>query len=318
MKPQPGSATLHPQFRRIRIVLWALLKVLVSVGLLIYLAWRLDTKALLRAVYVVPATCWLSMGATTMAFLCCKIAKWHVLARFNGLTASLHEVSRAYLVSLAVGTLTPGRVGEAARITPFKGEQTSRAIILYIYDRMAELACVLVVSIPGAVLLGRWYALALCVASTALALLLVAVTGRHAVWRRLAELPTFVPGKAMAALARAQMATPASFWVLTMLTYVWGYLLAAIFIVGTTPVADWRFVLLLPVVTLSNIVPVTIAGLGMREGMATAVMPQCGIPPETAAMAFFVCFVMTILVPGCVGVLWSLAASGTVRNIKTP
>ena len=63
----------------------------------------------------------------------------------------------------------------------------------------------------------------------------------------------------------------------------------------------------LPPVTLSNLVTITVGGLGLREGLAALLGPVGGIMPEVAAAAFFLSFFWTRLLPGLVGVGWNLA-----------
>ena len=48
--------------------------------------------------------------------------------------------------------------------------------------------------------------------------------------------------------------------------FLTGYLLLTCFIVGIEPIDNWHAVLILPVVTLSNLISITIGGLGVREG----------------------------------------------------
>jgi hypothetical protein len=89
------------------------------------------------------------------------------------------------------------------------------------------------------------------------------------------------------------------------LAYVQAYLLIAAFILGSQPIGDWRMVLLLPIVTLSNLVSVTVGGLGIREGLAAAVLPLGSVNAESAAAAFFLSFFFTRVVAGFVGVVWT-------------
>ncbi|MDP2719205.1 MAG: hypothetical protein Q8P44_05145, partial [Dehalococcoidia bacterium] len=79
------------------------------------------------------------------------------------------------------------------------------------------------------------------------------------------------------------------------------------------PVDSWGFVLLLPLVTLSNVVPVTVGGLGIREGLAALLLPAAGISAEVAATAFFTTFLLSIVLPGVVGLCWNTALLYTKR-----
>ena len=65
--------------------------------------------------------------------------------------------------------------------------------------------------------------------------------------------------------------------------FLTGYLLLTCFIVGIEPIDNWHAVFILPVVTLSNLISITIGGLGVREGLAAALSPSVGLAPEVAA-----------------------------------
>jgi uncharacterized membrane protein YbhN (UPF0104 family) len=73
---------------------------------------------------------------------------------------------------------------------------------------------------------------------------------------------------------------------------------------------------ILPVVTLSNLISITIGGLGVREGLAAALSPSVGLAPEVAAAAFFLSFFSTRLIPGLIGLMWT--AVSTKRQAPLP
>ena len=72
--------------------------------------------------------------------------------------------------------------------------------------------------------------------------------------------------------------------------------------------------MLLPPVTLSNLITITIGGLGLREGLAALLAPVGGVAPEVGAAAFFLSFFWTRLVPGLLGLGWTLARTLRPQN----
>ena len=98
--------------------------------------------------------------------------------------------------------------------------------------------------------------------------------------------------------------------------FLTGYLLLMCFIVGIEPIHDWHAVFILPVVTLSNLISITIGGLGVREGLAAALSPSVGLAPEVAAAAFFLSFFSTRLIPELIGLAWT--AVSTKRHSPLP
>jgi len=107
------------------------------------------------------------------------------------------------------------------------------------------------------------------------------------------------------ALLSAIIVTSPGYWMLSIAYFLTGYLLLTCFIVGNRTVDNWHAVFILPVVTLSNLISITIGGLGVREGLAAALSPSVGLAPEVAAAAFFLSFFSTRLIPGIVGLMWT-------------
>ena len=283
---------------------WAV-KVVATVVLLGYLAHTLDTKTLVAAVANISAGA-MAIGILVSAtFVVSRIFKWRVLTGANGLAAPAGLVFRVMLLSLLLGIVTPARIGETLCVTPFPKEHRARALLLYFYDRLGELCVTLLLGIPGCVLfLGLpGQALALGFATVAV----VGVLTMQVRTFRLRFLSLFLLKRFAITrdLLSSNVSVPPAYWLVIALGYLQAYVLVAAFIAGSISVADWRMVLLLPVVTLSNLIPLTIGGLGVREGLAAGLLPLAAVPAQVGAAAFFLSFFFTRLVPGLIGLVWS-------------
>ena len=62
--------------------------------------------------------------------------------------------------------------------------------------------------------------------------------------------------------------------------------------------------LLYPIIILINILPLTIGGIGIREGASMITLSKFGIPPEAAVNASFLLFCANTLIPGLIGALF--------------
>ena len=72
-----------------------------------------------------------------------------------------------------------------------------------------------------------------------------------------------------------------------------------------------------PLVILTNILPLTIAGLGIREAAAIALLAHYGVSPGHAFLAAFLMFALNTAFPGIAGAAF-LPASGTPVPVNTP
>jgi uncharacterized membrane protein YbhN (UPF0104 family) len=60
-------------------------------------------------------------------------------------------------------------------------------------------------------------------------------------------------------------------------------------------------VLTFPLVVLTNVLPITIGGLGVREAAAAALLSHYGVSPADAALAALLMFGINTALPGIVG-----------------
>ncbi len=69
-------------------------------------------------------------------------------------------------------------------------------------------------------------------------------------------------------------------------------------------------VLYFPVITLSTILPITIGGLGVREGTAIYFLKRYQIPEAVAFNTFFTHFVIANVLAGLLGAIIFLVSRG--------
>src|SRR6476659_7009554 len=98
------------------------------------------------------------------------------------MNASGKEIARTALLGLAVGLITPVRLGELVGVAPFPRSDRGKAILSHGYDRLYELFAVLVFSLPAAFLLLGWTGRLVSVAIVAAYGLGIAVA-QSAYWR---------------------------------------------------------------------------------------------------------------------------------------
>ncbi|MBT6048349.1 MAG: hypothetical protein HOI47_08190 [Candidatus Scalindua sp.] len=106
-------------------------------------------------------------------------------------------------------------------------------------------------------------------------------------------------------LLQSDINAPITYGIICFLQYITAYALISAFIAGAFEISSWRFILFLPIVTISNLISITFGGLGVREGLAAGLLPLGGIPAEVAASAFFLSFIFTRVLPGTFGLLWT-------------
>ena len=290
-----------------------ILKLVATVVILALVFYSLDLDKLSGALSAIDWH-WLVLGSAASAlFVSLRIIKWRELTQTNGMSASGKEIARTALLGLAVGLITLVRLGELVGVAPFTRPDRGRAILSHGYDRLYELFAVLVFSLPAVFLLLGWAGRLVSVGIVALYGIGIAMA-QSAYWRsKFGGFSLLRKVPKLDALPSTIIATSPVYWMLSITYFLTGYLLLMCFIVGIEPIHDWHAVFILPVVTLSNLISITIGGLGVREGLAAALSPSVGLAPEVAAAAFFLSFFSTRLIPG---LAWT--AVSTKRHSPLP
>ncbi len=253
-----------------------------------------------------------SLGAAlalALLFTFLKVLKWHrlVMAAAGG-GASLSDAAKSYLVGMAGGLLTPGRVGEVARAIFLERHERGLIAYLVMVDRVFEVAAVVLLAVPGIV----FYANPLVGAAAAILLAflwlllvwpdfplrwlqrLLPQSSRFAAFRERAARMTLQLQAVPTGVKRKQMG-------LALLGYGVVILQFHALLNNYHSSRLWTAVLAQPLIMLTNILPFTIGGLGIREGAAIALLSPFGVPRAPAVSSALMLFSLNTALPALAG-----------------
>lgn len=247
-------------------------------------------------------------------FLFCRIYKWLLLEKQILGPTTMIEILPHYLWGMAVGLVTPGRVGELARV---------RAPLLstggagyFLVEKAIEITCLFCLCLLALPVLGfiPWWASAALFLTLGLILIF---------WRGfmslLLRLLSCIRGKASferrkngsLALANLHILSCAALSLACFLIYIG----QAYFVLGSLGMmADPSIMLLFPLVLLANLMPITIGGYGVREILAVVVLSSKGIPEAVAAASVAVVTFFNLVVPGLIGVVWRVLRGAPIKQ----
>ncbi len=242
-----------------------------------------------------------------------KAMKWHYLLNGVGMNVSSGNTIKSYLVGMAGGLLTPGRVGEIARLAYLNGFKKSSIIILVMVDKWVDLLVILFLALPGVFYFGNGFIFILFGLMTLAMIGLYFFPGNLIKWIRMMMKTRFVPFKLKEKIEKILEKIPAVglkfktiFFFITLSCYIL-VLIEFYFLLegkgyGSTGIA----LTVQPLVMLTNMFPVTIAGLGVREGSAAILTASWGIPAPVAIHAAFMLFILNTVMPAILGVFFVL------------
>ena len=264
-----------------------------------------EIVAALRGASPWPLACGAAFG---VVFSALKVFRWGWLLRRLGAPCTAAESLYSYLGGMAVGLLTPGRVGEMARAMYLRTGDRAFVAGAAFLDKVFDVTVVLIVGAAGCAMQGLAIpAAALALAALAL-YLLIFLPAR--VLDRLTGLVPIAAARRVASslsqpLARAGGGTVLLGALQAALTFaavmLQFHLLLSAF--GPAPAGATLFVL--PLVVLSNLIPLTISGVGVREWASVILFRQYGVGGPVAVNVALLLYVFNSLLPGLAGSLLS-------------
>jgi uncharacterized membrane protein YbhN (UPF0104 family) len=288
-----------------------LLQLAVSLALLFLLARKLPLHEAAGALArLKPATLVAGVALSLIGYWG-RARRWSLLLERAGVHLGALASYRLTLVGTFYGLVTPGRVGELARVLHVPASR-SATLAAAIWDRIADVLLLELLCAPAFALVPAWRG------SLLLAYLgLVAVT--------LAGIACLASPRLMASVARLVPALqrPAELWNaatgrlfrkgVTVASLGWGaffyvFMVAAAWLLlrDLSPHASPLLLTGLPVIPLLGNLPVALGGLGLREQVSAAVFSRFGAGAATGAVFSLSLFVVVTLVPGLLGFAASL------------
>jgi uncharacterized membrane protein YbhN (UPF0104 family) len=283
------------------------LRVLLTVALLLGLSWWFDLDSVVaRLVDMRPGWVTVALGLSViqMAVLAWR---WRFTAHRLGVGLSFVEAWREYYLSVFLNQVLPGGVmgdvsrawrqarGRARREQGGSGGPAARAVIFERVSAQAVMTTVALLSLlvlPAAV---NRRSGAMIVGTAAAAMVIVVAIGLWCRRQSSAQSPT---GRVLAELVSAHLspltfAVQASSGLFVVATYLATYVAAARAVGVETP-----FLVILPLVApvlMTMLIPVTIAGWGLRESAAALLWGAVGLT-ATDGVAVSVAYGLIVLV----------------------
>jgi glycosyltransferase 2 family protein len=279
-------------------------KLLFSAALIAVIAWKVGPAALLAALgRLEPGVLVLAL-LLTIGFILGRSWKWMILARSTVPGFSFREAVLSLMGGMGLGMITPGRAGEFSRVAFMPAGDRVRLIGLFAVDRAVDLQTIILFGTLALPFLGYpgYFAAATAVTLASIACLYLAPRVHGTLERIASRLPfqryTIRMLGALEGLEprRVSLTLLASI-AATLIGYAQFYVLLRPY--ARLPVAG--VVLTFSIMILSNLVPITIGGLGVREALSVMILRRYGVSDAVAVNAAFLSFLTNTVLPGVIG-----------------
>jgi len=294
------------------------IKATASVTLVGLILWWVGPAQLLGALASVRPGRLLAIGLLALLFILARAWKWAIVARAEIPELSYWRSVTSLVGGMGLGMVTPARAGEFSRAL-FLPEGDRVALVgLFTFDRVVDLLTIVAFGVAAAFAVG--YSRPAAVGAVAVAGGIVATYGLARAMHWVAPLAWRVGGRAIAErliasaerLGRGRItATLASSVVATGVGYLQFFVILDGFVHIRFPVAAFAFSAMI----LSNLLPVSIAGLGVREWVSVLLLREYGVSDAVAVNAAFLSYLVNTVAPGLVGaVLFARVPMGAATH----
>jgi uncharacterized membrane protein YbhN (UPF0104 family) len=231
-----------------------------------------------------------------------------VETRVRGLTFFL--LLRSVLAGLAIGLVTPAKVGEVTKALFIPSDRRARIVGLVLVDRYFDLLLLMFLAVFGVLHFwggkGGFLLLMGGMAGTAVLPALRATARKgffpenspHFFVAKGVEMLRAVEGVTLCVLLKVFVLTAAFMLLSVSASYC--------MLRSLTPVPFLAALNVFPLVLLSNVLPVTFGNLGVREGLTIYLLSTYGVRSEVSLNVALSVFVLHSLVPSALGAVFLL------------
>jgi uncharacterized protein (TIRG00374 family) len=305
-----------------------IIKISVTLAILLFLLWKVEFNAVgfgdtLRSV----RTGYFLLSLLGVIFvLGIKSYRWRLLIQNEGASYSAYKGFAAYMASDAVGIVTPGRIGEIARLYYLREESNISfysAFKTIVSDRIFDFTMLGWFGLSGMLFYfktfgdhpGLYYALGVL----ALVVLAYVVTIRFLAfilrYKKVSRLPVirFVYESFLAVTRKQAL----RMWVITILAYsmYFGFSWLIMISLHLTP-SYMDVVFIMSIMSLSTIIPLSVAGFGTREATLVLLFSYYGLASETAISFSLMHFTAFFLWGGLIGLVFWILMPISIQQVK--
>ncbi len=306
----------------------SLLIKLTGSALILWLLFRfvdIDLKALGKQLEHLNLLKYLISLSGVILVLAVKSYRWHLLIRTEGVFYPVRHSFGAYMASYTIGIITPGRIGEIARLYYVRQYADMKFISAFrtiITDRIFDLGVLVMMAIGGILYFGPWPVKNMYIAVIAGVLLFfVGLFMANWFFKYLIRLARFKQQGLLVFLTEtirpAITSQSVKLWLITVLAYLIFYgAIALILDAMSIHLGLIDIAIIISVVGLVTILPVSWAGFGTREVTLVYLLGLYGIPAEAALSFSLLQFTAFFLWGSLVGLVFWLLMPVSIKQIR--
>lgn len=311
-----------------KIKLSSIIKISVTLAILIFLLWKVEfnTVGFGETLRSVRTGYFLLSLFGVILVLGIKSFRWRLLIRNEGTAYSAYKGFAAYMASDAVGIVTPGRIGEIARLYYLREESDISfysAFKTIVSDRIFDFTMLGWFGLSGMLFYfktfgnypGLYYTLGvlvLVVVSYFVTIKFLAIILRS---KRVSRWPLvrFIYESFLAVLAKRALLM----WAITFVAYLLYFNFSWLIMLSLNLSPSYiDVVFIMSIMSLSTIIPLSVAGFGTREATLVLLFSYYGLASETAISFSLMHFTAFFLWGGLIGLIFWILMPISIQQVK--
>jgi glycosyltransferase 2 family protein len=305
-----------------------IVKIIVSIGILVFLFTRVEFNSTLfkETLINLNIPIYLLSLFGVIIVLGIKSIRWNMLVLNEGFDYKRSRSFGAYMSSDAIGIVTPGRIGEIARLYYVRQETSIPFFLAFktiVSDRIFDFTMLGWFGISGLTYYFKTFgdisgiAYVVIILVSMLVLYIASMTILSFVlnknWFSRWDVPRFFFECFRAVIGKKAVAM----WSITILAYLgyfffsWLIMLALNVKPGLVHVA-----FIMSIMSLSTIIPISVAGFGTREATLVLLFAYYGIASETAISFSILHFTAFFLWGGIIGLFYWMVMPISLKQVK--
>ena len=281
------------------------IKLLFTIIILFFIIQLLDYNKLISALSIAKKEFLFFIFISVPVWIWLKSLKWKILLSSLYPETSISLACRSFLGGLGPGLLTPGKVGELARTFYLPYGDNFKVISLVILDRYSDLISLLLLSGIGiSHFFGVYYGIAIVITAI-FGIVLFYIFPILIKFFRISVGRGELYKKLFIKLEDISKIKPLIFYKSLLLSLIMFLLsiFTSFLILNSFETTQLSIVYeVFPITLLTNILPITIGNLGVREGATILLLREYGIDSEIAFNTAIILFFLHSFLPAIIGI----------------
>jgi len=267
------------------------------------LIWILDIRELRDALQSADYRFVALASVSVPVWIALKALKWHLLLRSFWSDGSFSLALKSFLCGFSFGVLTPGKVGEFSRVFFLPYHDKSRGVSLVIIDRYCDLVALLFLSVFGVThFTGFAYGSLVLFAGVGAGILFFL---SRFLLEQLPSWSSFATLNNLLDRLRKNPRIKATVFLKVLLLSLCCFLVSVAtsfsLLLAFHELRLLDALAVFPLTLLTNVLPITIGNLGIREGATIYLLGPFGVEKEAAFHVSLMLFVLHSVIPAAIG-----------------